>query len=419
MSRRGSFNILVSAIILLGCGSNSSSSSRYKDGGAGQQAPDASTGGTGSGGEGGDGGMSGGGDTAAPGGAGAGGGSGRGGSAGAGGTTGAGGKSGNGGAAGSGGVGGIGGAAGSICGAPGGASCAVGEFCEQRTGACLSGSLGSTGVCTKIPESCPLYDVPVPPICGCDGKTYSGDCARQAAAVSKALDGMCPSGAGGTYGGTDGGPPSADAGGEAGADTNPDSAPPACASLSGGVCTTMVNGCASCPAGLYPNSTRAGCDERYEWCCTKVAPTASSCSSVGGVCVAPDGKCPNKWTESARGCGGPPTPFCCMPQSNDCPAFPQRCADLGGVCTDARWGVCPTGMEIYALGTDQLGCENNADGWCCVDAPASTCADGINGKRGMCVPGECSGCFAAVIGNDRDLTPTCEAGRSCCVDICN
>jgi hypothetical protein len=194
---------------------------------------------------------------------------------------------------------------------------------------------------------------------------------------------------------------------------------PECLSLPGGVCATMVNGCASCPVGYYANPTRAGCDEQYQWCCTKAAPAASSCTDAGGVCVAADGTCPDKWTQSARACGGGASPACCMPAPSNCPAFPQRCADLGGICTDVRWGPCPVGMEIYALGSDQLGCENNWDGWCCVDAPPSTCADGVNGKRGMCVPGECSGCFASLTSTGPGPALTCEAGRSCCVDMCD
>ena len=184
-----------------------------------------------------------------------------------------------------------------------------------------------------------------------------------------------------------------------------------CPRLEGGACTTMVNGCASCPEGSYANPTRAGCDEPYAWCCTKVTPVASDCANAGGVCIPNGAECPDKWTKMRTSCGGDPNPICCVPTPTACPAFPQGCADIGGVCTEARWGLCPAGMEIHALG-DQLGCENNGFGWCCVDAPSSTCSES---GGGMCVPGECSGCFAPV--SDPGLT--CEAGRSCCVDVCD
>ena len=214
-------------------------------------------------------------------------------------------------------------------------------------------------------------------------------------------------------GGTSGGQP-LDAGVDASQDTaaQPDSPPPECLSIPGGRCTTMVNGCASCPAGYHANPTRAGCEEGYEWCCTQVAQEPSDCTDGGGTCIANGAECPDKWTKMRTSCGSNANPICCARTGDECAAFPQKCFDIGGVCTPERWALCPRGMEIYALGSDQLGCENNWDGWCCVDAPPSTCADSPHG--GMCVPGECSGCFAPV----SDPSLTCEAGRSCCVDMC-
>lgn len=193
-----------------------------------------------------------------------------------------------------------------------------------------------------------------------------------------------------------------------------DSALIECESLLGGTCTTMVNRCAVCPAGSYVHPTQAGCSERYQWCCTRTAPSASDCTSGGGVCIANGAECPNKWLKTRTSCGSNPNPVCCAPEPDLCPAFPQKCVDIGGVCTDSRWGICPPRTEIYAL-SDQLGCENNSYGWCCVDAPPSSCSDGTISAKGMCVPGECTGCFRPV--SDPNLT--CEAGRSCCVDMCD
>lgn len=58
------------------------------------------------------------------------------------------------------------------------------EFCEFNAETC-----SPPGKCVPIPEVCiTLYD----PVCGCDGKTYSNDCFRAGAKVSKSHDGECP-----------------------------------------------------------------------------------------------------------------------------------------------------------------------------------------------------------------------------------
>ncbi len=60
--------------------------------------------------------------------------------------------------------------------------CSADQFCE------FSGCFAETGTCVDVPQFCPdVYS----PVCGCDGKTYSNDCARQEVKVSKKHDGEC------------------------------------------------------------------------------------------------------------------------------------------------------------------------------------------------------------------------------------
>jgi len=63
--------------------------------------------------------------------------------------------------------------------------CGKGEFCQHAAGQCQT---FLPGACAAIPRLCPRY---VRPVCGCNGKTYTNDCWRMKAGVSKAHDGRC------------------------------------------------------------------------------------------------------------------------------------------------------------------------------------------------------------------------------------
>jgi hypothetical protein len=67
-----------------------------------------------------------------------------------------------------------------------GSSCRASEFCQGPTGQCFIAFL--SGTCTTVPQVC-LNNVQR--VCGCDGKTYSNDCKRRQARVTKVKDGAC------------------------------------------------------------------------------------------------------------------------------------------------------------------------------------------------------------------------------------
>ena len=64
--------------------------------------------------------------------------------------------------------------------------CMAGFFCQRPDGMCSA----LTGTCQGrlLTADC----VEGSAECGCDGKTYFGDCPRQQGGVSKAHDGSCP-----------------------------------------------------------------------------------------------------------------------------------------------------------------------------------------------------------------------------------
>jgi hypothetical protein len=72
------------------------------------------------------------------------------------------------------------------CGTIAGIPCPDGMFCDLPPGRCLVAD--EAGTCVPRANSCIAIYLPV---CGCDGVTYSNDCHRIAARVTKAHDGEC------------------------------------------------------------------------------------------------------------------------------------------------------------------------------------------------------------------------------------
>jgi hypothetical protein len=210
------------ALLLAACGVDPLDVITETDGGTNDAAAGAGggfqTGGSG-GGTAGTGGAQGGQGGSHTGGASGGGSSGSGGSAGGSGGSGSGGSAGGSGgsAGGSGGsVGGSGGTGGSAGGTGGTIEVGLGEscggfrpapipvckpalFCEHPAGSC--GIADSAGKCVAVNQPCDLI---LAPVCGCDGKTYSNDCARRNARVQLNHTGACKRGVGQMCGGIGG-----------------------------------------------------------------------------------------------------------------------------------------------------------------------------------------------------------------------
>jgi Domain of unknown function (DUF6748)/Kazal-type serine protease inhibitor domain len=80
-----------------------------------------------------------------------------------------------------------GGAVGDPCGGMLGLTCQDGLFCMYDI-AYMCGAYDMTGTCSEVPETCAqVYE----PVCGCDGRDYSNECAAWQHGISAAHEGFC------------------------------------------------------------------------------------------------------------------------------------------------------------------------------------------------------------------------------------
>jgi len=244
-----------------------------------------------------------------------------------------------------------------------GGVCGPGTYCELPPGLCEE--IGVPGVCVPRPEVCAQLFLPV---CGCDGQTYSNDCARMAAGVSKRNDGPCAEPCGG-FAGT----PCPDG-------QRCELPPGTCnaADLQGhclerpGACPDYVDPVCGCDGQTYSNDCdrqAAGVQVDHHGPCLRPCDDAAPCSD-GEVCLPAPGTCDAGAS-------------LCQPIPTACPLSPDAPFPLLAVCgCDGRtYDSACEAIRAKAAVAHPGTCESELS--CVTDAE---CGDG---DRCLPIPGLC------------------------------
>jgi hypothetical protein len=243
------------------------------------------------------------------------------------------------------------------CGGMLGATCAADQFCDFANDGCDYAD--ATGLCAVRPEACGGEYAPV---CGCDGVTYSNECAAHEAGIDAASAGACEGECGRGECGAE--PPVAPCELDNGDRTI------ACTRNDAGVCNWDIS---PCPQVICGTEEGLVCDPTYF--CDYDAPMGCELPDAEGHCTwIPDG-CPEN-VDPVCGCDG-------NTYANECEANMAAVDALhGGACdvdcSDDACGPPPPPVEVqcadgswanYSCGANELG----QCGWWLEDCPVDLC----------------------------------------------